>query len=132
MKKRVNSISQILVLVFFTLMVVIDFFPNIGINMLIGTIGVVTFIVLAVITRQKGEPVFNSSKQELIFTLFSGIYIFSLLIILTLLGGVSQVGVGLTNPILWGLLYLLGVFVTYSKYKKEQKSKNGSGTFNNS
>ena len=120
MQRRVNSISEILVVVLFTLMVVIDFFPNIGINMSVGAIGVVTFIALAVITRQKGEPVFNSSKQELIFALFSGIYIFSLLIILTLLGGVSQVGIGLTNPILWGLP-LLGVLVSYSKYKKQLK-----------
>lgn len=99
MKKRVNSISQILVVLFFTLMVVIDFFPNIGINMSLCTIGVITFIILAVITRQKGEPVFNSSKQEFIFILYSGIYILSLLLILTLLGGVSQTGIGLTNPI---------------------------------
>ena len=125
MKKRISSISQILVVVFFTLMVVIDFFPNIGINKSIGTIGVVTFIALAVFTRQKGEPVFNSGKQEFIFTLFSGVYIFSILIILTLLGGVSQVGIGLTNPILWGL-YLIGILVSYTKYKKELKCRNGS------
>lgn len=125
MKKRVNSISQILVVMFFTLMVVIDFFPNIGINKSIGTIGIVTFIVLAVITRKKGEPVFNSSKQEFVFILFSGIYIISILIILTLLGGVSQAGIGLTNPILWGL-YLIGILVSYTKYKKELNSRNGS------
>ncbi|GAE37686.1 hypothetical protein [Halalkalibacter akibai] len=93
-------------------------------------IGVVIFIVLAVITRQKGEPVFKSNKQELIFIVFSGIYFFSLLIILSLLGGVSQVGIGLTNPVLWGL-YLLGVIGAYNKYKKElkQASNDGRGTF---
>ena len=128
MKKRVNSISQILVGVFFTLMIVIDFFPNIGINKAIGIIGVVTFLALGVITRQKGERVFNSSKQEFIFTLFQGIYILSILVILTLLGGVSQVGIGLTNPLLWGL-YLIGVLVSFKNYKKELKSRNGSHPF---
>jgi hypothetical protein len=128
MKKRVNSISQILVVVFFTLMIVIDFFPNIGINKAIGIIGVVTFLALGVITRQKGERVFNSSKQEFIFTLFLGIYILSILVILTLLGGVSQVGIGLTNPLLWGL-YLIGVLVSFNNYKKELKSRNGSHPF---
>lgn len=126
MKKRVNFISEVLVVFFFTLLVVIDFFPDIGLNMSFGAIGVVTFIVLGVITHQKGEPVFKSSKQELIFTVFSGIYLFSLLIILSLLGGVSQVGIKLTNPIIWGL-YLLGVIGTYIKYKKELKQTSNDG-----
>ncbi|ADC52282.1 hypothetical protein BpOF4_21434 (plasmid) [Alkalihalophilus pseudofirmus OF4] len=130
MKKRVNFLSEAFAVVFFTLMVVIDFFPDIGINMSIGAIGVVTFILLAVITRHKGEPVFSSKKQELIFIVLSGIYFFSLLIILSLLGGVSQVGIGITNPILWGL-YLIGVLTSYTKYKKElkQSNNNESGTF---
>ncbi|MEG0385602.1 MAG: hypothetical protein RR642_12695 [Solibacillus sp.] len=129
MKTRVNYISQTLVVGFFTLMVVIDFFPDKGINMSIVIMGGVTFIVLAFITRQIGKPVFKSSKQELIFTFFSGIYIFSLLIILSLLGGVSQAGIGLTNPIPW-VIYLIGVLVSYTKYKKElkQTSNNGRGT----
>ena len=125
MKTRVSCISQILVVAFFTLMLVIDFFPNIGITSSIGTIGVIIFIALAVITRHKGEPEYKSSKQEFIFTLFGGIYIFSLLLILTLLGGVSQAGIGLNNPILWGL-YTLGLLVSYTKYKKELKSRNDS------
>lgn len=128
MKIRIKSISENLVVVFFTLMVVIDFFPNIGINRSIGIGGVVTFLILAVITRQKGEPVFNSAKQELIFTLIFGIYIFLLIIILTLLGGVSQVGLGLTNPMLWGI-YVIGILVSYKKYKKELKSHKGTESF---
>jgi hypothetical protein len=132
MNKRVNFISEVLAVCFFTLMVVIDFFPDIGINMSIGTIGIITFIVIVVITRQKGEPVFKSSKQELIFTVLSGIYLFSLLIILNLLGGVSQVGIELTNPILWGL-YLIGVIGAYIKYKKGIRHTNNDGreTFSN-
>ncbi|MFJ7730782.1 hypothetical protein ACIQXF_02690 [Lysinibacillus sp. NPDC097231] len=130
MKNRIHYISQTLVVGFLTLMVVIDIFPEIGINMSIGIMGVVTFIVLAVITRQKGEPVFNSSKQKLIFTLFFGIYIFSVLIILTLLGGASRAGIGLSNPILWGL-FLIEVLVSYTKYRRElkQTSDNDNGTF---
>lgn len=130
MKKRVNQVSQTLLTGFFTLIVVIDFFPEIGINISIVIMGVVTCIALAFITRQKGEPIFKSSKQKLIFSLFSGIYIFSLLIILSLLGGVSQVGIEWTNPILWGL-YLIEVLVSYTKYKRELKQicENGSGTF---
>ncbi|WP_096199963.1 hypothetical protein [Bacillus sp. FJAT-45350] len=125
MRKRVHFLSHVLAVGFFTLMVVIDFFPDIGINMSIGVGGVVTFIGLAVLTRQKGEPVFHSSRQELIYTVLSGIYFFSLLLLLSLLGGVSQNGIGLTNPVLWGL-YLLGLLVSYNKYKKElQQGSNG-------
>lgn len=120
MINRVNTISQALVVGFFTLIVVIDYFSDIGINISIGISGIFTFIVLAFITRQKGEPVFKSSKQKLIFTFLSGIYIFSLLIFLSLLGGVSQVGIEWNNPILWGL-FLIEVLVLYTKYKKELK-----------
>ena len=76
MKQRVNFVSQILAVVFFTLMVVVDFFPDTGINMSIGVTGLIIFIVIAVITRDRGEPVFNSSKQEFIFIFFQG-YTFS-------------------------------------------------------
>ena len=120
MKKRINLISELLAAGFFTLMFVIDFFPNIGIPMNVVIIGVVICIVLALITRQKGEAVFRSSKQELMFTIFSGIYIFSILLILTLLGGSSQVGLSLTNTMLWAF-YVIGVLFSYTKYKKELK-----------
>ena len=125
LKKRVSCISQILVVVFFTLMVVIDFFPNIGIPKSTGTIGVIIFLALAMITRHKGEPAYKSSKQKFISNLLGGIYIFSILLILSLLGGVSQAGIGLNNPILWGL-YIVGVLVSYTKYRKELKSCNKS------
>ncbi len=130
MKNKVNILSEVLVLVFLTLMIVIDFFPDIGISMSVGVIGVVTFIILSIITRQKGKSVFNPRKQELIIIVCFGLYIFTVLLILRLLGGQSQVGIELTNPLLWGL-YLIGITVAYSNYKKELKqlSNNGGRTF---
>ena len=130
MKKRVDFLSQAFAMIFFTLMIIIDFFPQIGINMSVGVVGFGTFFLIIVIIRKKGEPVFSSNKQELIFIILFGIYFFSLLIILSLVGGVSQAGIGLTNPVLWGL-YLIGVLASYTRYKKELKqlSNNGSGTY---
>lgn len=119
MKKRIHFISQVLFVVFFTLTVVIDYFPHIGINKSIGITGIITFTVIVVLTRQKGEPVFKTSKSELIFAILSGMYFFSLILILSLLGGVSQVGIELDNPIIWGL-YLLGVLSSYIKYRREK------------
>lgn len=118
MKKMIHFISKVLIVVFFTLMVILDYFPTIGINMSIGTAGLIIFIVLAVITRQKGKPLFKSSKHELIFNVILGLYFFSLLLILRLLGGLSQSGIELTNPIVW-VLYLFGLYISYRKYKKE-------------
>ncbi|GEL76066.1 hypothetical protein [Tenuibacillus multivorans] len=126
MKRKVNFISQVLAAGFLTLMIVIDFFPNIGIDMSIGVVGIVTFTALAGITHRKGEPVFKSSKQEFIFTFLSGIYFFSLLLILSLLGGVSQKGIVFTNPVLW-VLFLFALIVSYTKYKKQLKQTGNRG-----
>ncbi|GAE27795.1 membrane protein [Halalkalibacter wakoensis JCM 9140] len=122
MKKRVHLLAHVLVVGFFTLMAIIDFFPTIGMSMSVGTFGFIATIGLAVMTREKGEPVFTSSKQEFRFTIFSGIYLFTLLLVLSLLGGVSQSGIGFYNPILWGL-YLLGLLTSYAKYRKELKAQ---------
>ncbi|MCT8140243.1 hypothetical protein H1D32_22610 [Anaerobacillus sp. CMMVII] len=70
--KKINFISQVLAVMFFTLMVVIDFFPDIGISMSIGVIGLVIFILLSALSRQKGVPVFTSSRQEFIFKVLRG------------------------------------------------------------
>ncbi|MHA6252477.1 hypothetical protein [Oceanobacillus sp. CAU 1775] len=119
MKKKINTIAQILAVIFFTLGIVIDFFPDIGISLPIAATGVVLFLVVAVITHERKAPVFLSSKQEFVFTFLFGIYIFSLLFILEILGGVSQVGIGFNSLVLWGL-YLFGLLFSYIKYKREK------------
>ncbi|WP_163969427.1 hypothetical protein [Oceanobacillus halotolerans] len=118
MKKRINFVSQSLAAGFFTLVIIIDFFPNLGINMLFGIAGFIIFVLLAAITHQKGEPLYRSSKQEFIFTVLSGIYLFSLLIILNLLGGNSQSAISLTHPILL-VLYFSALLFSYIRYKKK-------------
>jgi hypothetical protein len=129
MKKRIHFISQVLFVIFFTLTVVIDYFPHIGINKSIGITGIIIFTVMAVLTRQQGEPVFKTSKSEFKFAILSGMYFFSLILILSLLGGVSQVGIGLDNPIIWGL-YLLGVLSFYIKYRRGKIQNNKSEEYN--
>lgn len=70
MKKRVNFISEVLVVFFLTLMVVIDFFPNIGIDMSIGVIGVVSFIILVLLLIKKGNQYLNQGKKNLLLQFF--------------------------------------------------------------
>lgn len=120
MKKTIQRIAELLAILFFTLIIIVDFFPKLGVGMWIGMSGFILAVAIASITKKKGAGVFKSSKEELIFTIVIGLYLIGLLFLLSLLGGESQVGLGWTNPILW-LLYVSGVFLAYSKYKKDRK-----------
>lgn len=122
MRRLVNWLSNIMAMIFFTLMVVIDYFPNIWFDMKFAITGAVLFLLISTFTRQKGSSLFKSSKQQLIFTILLGGYLFLLFQLLTSLGGVSRSGIGINDPIVW-LVYIFSVFMVYRKYKREVMEK---------
>lgn len=120
MKKTIQRIAEVLAVLSFTLIIIFDFFPELGIGRWVAMAGFILAAFLATITREKGASVFNSSKGELAFTIFIGLYLIGLLFLLSALGGESQVGLEWTNPIVW-MLYVAGVFLAFTKYKKSIK-----------
>lgn len=124
MKKTIQRIAEVLAILSFTLIIILDFFPELGIGKWVGMAGFILAAFLATITRKKGASVFNSSKEELIFTIFIGLYLIGLLFLLSTLGGESQVGLEWTNPIVW-VLYVAGVFLAFTKYRKSVRGEVG-------
>ena len=121
MKNKLNNTLLYLSIVSLLFIIVADYFPNIGINSIIGVISLLIFVLLFILTHEKERKNLNPRKTLIIDFIF-GSSLILLLIILTLLGGESQSGISLKNPIIW-LLYLIAIFSSWSNYKKSIRTK---------
>ncbi|MDZ5472884.1 hypothetical protein SM124_14215 [Bacillus sp. 31A1R] len=126
MKKRMNRIATIFLLLFFMLCIVIDHFPEMNIEMSVGSTGVIFFVLLSIFTQEWGTPIFKSNKQKLKFNVYSGLALITFLVILNALGGISQSGLHLNNPILW-FIYFVSVLASYIKYREEIRASKING-----
>lgn len=109
----------IIALAALTLLLIYDFFPklipfiNIPKSILIGLILLITVISLFMNRPQKEDVSrFNPLWQVILLT-----YFFSLIIIFTLMGGISQVGLSISNPFLW-IVFFISIFDIVKGYKK--------------
>ncbi|PIC87159.1 hypothetical protein CSV72_04055 [Sporosarcina sp. P20a] len=98
----------IIALTALTLLLIYDFFPklisfiNIPKSILIVLILVIALIGLFMNRPQKENvPRFNPLWQIILLA-----YFIALIMIFTLMGGVSQVGLSLTNPFLWIMFFI--------------------------
>ncbi|MEC2072611.1 hypothetical protein [Alkalihalophilus marmarensis] len=76
MSNRIYLATQISAAGFFILMLVKDFFPAVPVSMTAAALGVVFSILLSVVFRPKGKPVFQSAKQELMFIIVTSAVFF--------------------------------------------------------
>ncbi|MFD1928413.1 hypothetical protein ACFSFY_10150 [Sporosarcina siberiensis] len=111
-------------LVLLTFLMIYDFFPKfisyiyIPKSMLLGLI-LLTFLIGIFMSHfDKGD----SSKVTLIWQVVSLAYLFALIMIFTLVGGVSQVGLSLTDPFLW-IVFFISIFDIVKGYKKMKVSQ---------
>lgn len=111
-------------LIALTVLLVYDFFPNvipfinIPKSILIGLL-ILTFVISIVPNRFQKD---QSSRLNFKGQLLTAGYIFTLIIIFTLVGGVSQVGISLTNPVMW-VVMAISVFDIVKVYKEEKVSQ---------
>ena len=120
MTKIVIILSKVLVVVFFILMLILDFFPQIGIDAVIPLLGVILFSLLIVIISLKGDiPIFNfkNDKRNLISYIVIGACLLLLIATLTLIGGKSQSDIRLNDPIIW-VIYLGSAIYFFKKTKR--------------
>ena len=103
-----RQIWGIIALAALTLLLIYDFFPklisfiNIPKSILIVLILVITLIGLFMNRPQKEDvPRFNPLWQIIVLA-----YFIALIMIFTLIGGISQVGLSLTNPFLWIMFFI--------------------------
>lgn len=122
----INFFSKIflsLTVLCFGLLIIIDFFPNINIDKNIFVIGVLLFGILSSILDRTLKSKSKTAKQSLIVSIIIPIALIIYLVLLTILGGSSQSGIGLNNPVVW-LLYIAAILGGYIKYKKSTNIDN--------
>lgn len=105
---KLSTILNFIILVFFTLLFVNDFFPDTAIAAML-TKKIILLILVGLVIIQlafdKGRYKRLSKKAYIGLTL----YTVGLWIVLTLLGGQSQIGLSFTSPLFYIIVVLLGL-----------------------
>ncbi|EFI66707.1 hypothetical protein JIN86_06275 [Lysinibacillus sp. HST-98] len=120
---KLSTILNFVILVFFTLLFVNDFFPDTAIAaMLTKKIILLILVVLVIIQLafDKGRYKRLSKKAYIGLTL----YTVGLWIVLTLLGGQSQIGLSFTSPLFYIIVVLLGLdLIRLSRQTKRDQTE---------
>ncbi|RIW34004.1 hypothetical protein D3H55_10430 [Bacillus salacetis] len=101
MKKNAGQILELVYLLCFAGLLYIDFFAHSTPQWVITTLFavIVASILLSYIPKRD-----ESAKRTGIFSLVTTLFLFSLVVIFDLAGGVSKVGIALGHPIIWALV----------------------------
>lgn len=105
---KLSTILNFVILIFFTLLFVNDFFPDTAIAAMLSKKIILLILVGLVIIQlafDKGRYKRLSKKAYIGLTL----YTVGLWIVLTLLGGQSQIGLSFTSPLFYIIVVLLGL-----------------------
>lgn len=118
---RLSTILNFCILVFFTLLFVNDFFPQTTIAEILSK-KIILLILIALVIIQigsdKGRYKKLSKKAYVVLT----IYTVGLWIVLTLLGGESQLGLSFNSPIFYIIVLLLALDIlrVFRQSKRDQ------------
>ena len=119
MKDKLNSVFQALTLLAFLSILVIDHFEQINVPLGVPLIAIIIFVIATAATTDISKQIEPRTKfvRNLIFT----IILIAFLIVLYAIGGVSQSGIGIANPLVW-VLAVISVGFSYMGYNKTLKS----------
>ncbi|KMN41534.1 hypothetical protein [Lysinibacillus sp. LK3] len=120
---KLSTILNFIILVFFTLLFVNDFFPDTAIAAML-TKKIILLILVGLVIIQlafdKGRYKRLSKKAYIGLTL----YTVELWIVLTLLGGQSQIGLSFTSPLFYIIVVLLGLdLIRLSRQTKRDQTE---------
>lgn len=120
---KLSTILNFIILVFFTLLFVNDFFPDTAIAAML-TKKIILLILVGLVIIQlafdKGRYKRLSKKAYIGLTL----YTVGLWIVLTLLGGQSQIGLSFTSPLFYIIVVLLGLdLIRLSRQTKRDQTE---------
>ena len=124
MKNRTWIISGF-TLIAMTLLIVYDFFPKLNGFIQIPKpvfIGFVLLTLFSGIFFNRNNKSESSVKSDLIRQVIFTSYLIVLILVFTLLGGNSQVGISLSNPFLW-IALMITVYDHMKQYKKMKSAK---------
>ncbi|WP_067838126.1 hypothetical protein [Amphibacillus sediminis] len=121
MKKVSFYISTCVSLMVFYIYIVRDYFYSLQEQISLMVLHLIFFpaLIVAFLTRPKGG-IYKSKKQEFVYTLlFFGSFV-SISVILMLLGGESNSGIGLNNWVMGGLMISI-LWQLYRELKNEKQ-----------
>ena len=118
--KKTNVFISVLSLLSITILLVYDFFPNlIEIIYLPKSILFALLIIIVIFSIFVNRFQKDDSRIILLWQIVSTSYLLSLIVVFTVLGGISQVGISLKSPVLW---IVIGISI-YEIYKQNKKVK---------
>lgn len=99
-----------------------DFFPYlIDIIYLPKSLVVALLIIIVIFSILSNRFQKDNSRLILLWQLVSMLYLFLLVVAFTVLGGISQVGISINNPVLW-VVILISIYEIYEQSKKVKVS----------
>ncbi|MFJ7850129.1 hypothetical protein ACIQXR_14910 [Peribacillus sp. NPDC097224] len=109
---------QVITLVIFTPVIVLDYFPNLSLVRVIPD-GILLWLILVIYVISFSFKRFSDGnlREWLQWQVLSLFYLLSLLALLTILGGQSTAGIAFDSPFLW-LILLMSCLDIYSRWKK--------------
>lgn len=120
--KKVNVFIIVLMLLSMTCLLAYDFFPDlIDFIYLPRALVVAVLIIIVIFSILSNRFQKGNSRLILLWQLVSMLYMFLLVVAFTVLGGISQVGISLNNPVLW-VVVLISIYEIYEQSKKVKVS----------
>jgi len=120
--KKVNVFIIVLMLLSMTSLLAYDFFPDlIDFIYLPKSLVVALLIIIVIFSILSNRFQKDNSRLILLWQLVSMLYLFLLVVAFTVLGGISQVGISLNNPVLW-IIILISIYEIYEQSKKVKVS----------
>ncbi|MDF2067468.1 hypothetical protein [Bacillus sp. Cr_A10] len=116
--RKLNLYLILLWLFTLTVLLVYDFFSTfsdiVNIPKFLLIVLLLVIVIVSIFTSNKNK---EDDKVTLYYQTFLLIYLFGLIILFTILGGTSQIGLNLNNPILW-ILIAISIFEIFQQKKK--------------
>lgn len=115
--KKLNFALMLLMLLSVTVLLAYDFFPTFNNLIIIPKPLLITLIIIIVLVSIFSNRTQKEDSREIIrYQIITLLYLFMLVILFTILGGTSQVGIALRNPILW--IVAISLFEIFQQQKK--------------
>lgn len=113
---------DIIALISITMLLIFDYFPNLPLASSIPKSVLILLIIVLFMFSILFRRYINPSSLEIFkWQVLSTLYLIFLMVLLTILGGKSTVGIAFTNVFLW-IALLLVAYELYSQWKKVKQT----------
>ncbi|WP_039043211.1 hypothetical protein [Sporosarcina sp. ZBG7A] len=114
-----NWIPIGLIIIAITMLMAYDFFPKLNDLIYIPKPVVIVFLLLILFLGFNTTPLLKNDtlRSHFLWGVTTVFFLMGLIIVFSLLGGNSQVGLSLSSPALW-IVLAISVFELYCEYKK--------------